>query len=557
MKLNYEDINQLSTEEILFILKEKIESIYNSIIFTGITKKTFNEIVLNEINSIKKIEQHNLDYEKILINYIENKISLYVIEIINDNNKAFDIINNYINYYFDDITYNKSINYFNKLDTYFGKLDYVFNPDIVIELINKNDKFKDMIKIIIENNKSIVDLLKKISEDSLQYLAIETYCMLNDIITEDFEDKSTFVGESYSEDSFKQYMNEISKVPLLTIEEEKELATKMKQGSEFARNKLIESNLRLVLKIAHIYSGRGIELSDLVQEGNLGLITAAKKFDIDKGCKFSTYATWWIRQRIQRAISEKGNTIRIPVYVHAKISLYNKAFNLLQDKLGRTPSLEEISKETNIPINQVSIIYKFLKGTISLNSLIGDDDDELESIISSNDKSTEDTVEEELMKEYILNIIENNFKSRDAEIIKYRFGFYDNKLYSLEEIGDIFGITRERVRQIEKKAKKNIKKNLKNGYYNQNNDKKLQNNKFKNQLEKIEDMERREMKKAKTIYEHFNDYTKEQVDNAIGKLNKSDIETFVARYGNDLSIAPTVQITQRQRNKLYGKIFLK
>jgi len=259
----------------------------------------------------------------------------------------------------------------------------------------------------------------------------------------------------------QSYLREIGKVSLLTIEEERELAKKVDAGDEQARQKMIEANLRLVVSIAKRYIGRSRNLSllDLIQEGNIGLSKAVDKFDYKKGFKFSTYATWWIRQGITRALADQGRTIRIPVHMVENISKYLKARRLLSQMLGRDPLPEEIASEMGIEIEEVLYLMQISQSTSSLNQPVGDEDggSELGDFISDTKTISPDNhAARELLKNELKKIM-SELAEREREIIKMRFGLEDEITHTLEETGKAFGVTRERIRQIEAKTLEKLK----------------------------------------------------------------------------------------------------
>ncbi len=269
------------------------------------------------------------------------------------------------------------------------------------------------------------------------------------------------LGDIY-DDSIQMYLREIGKVPLLKSEEEIDLAKKILKGDEAARKRLTEANLRLVVSIAKKYMGRNLGLLDLIQEGNLGLFRAVEKFDWTKGFKFSTYATWWIRQAITRALADQSRTIRIPVHMVETLNKYAQAERSLVQDLGREPLPEEIAAEMGIDVEKVYHLKKISQETVSIDAPVGDDgpDDEgsyLQDFIEDEDrpKPTEQAGRQ-LLKEYVTNILKD-LDPREQKILKMRFGLEDGVTHTLEEVGEEFGVTRERIRQIEAKALERIK----------------------------------------------------------------------------------------------------
>ncbi len=269
------------------------------------------------------------------------------------------------------------------------------------------------------------------------------------------------LGDIY-DDSIQMYLREIGKVPLLKSEEEIDLAKRITRGDEAARRRLTEANLRLVVSIAKKYMGRNLGLLDLIQEGNLGLFRAVEKFDWTKGYKFSTYATWWIRQAITRALADQSRTIRIPVHMVETLNKYAQAERQLVQDLGREPLPEEIAAEMGIEVEKVYHLKKISQETVSIDAPVGEDshDDEssyLQDFIEDEDKpKPTEMAGRQLLKEYVEEILKD-LDPREQKILKLRFGLEDGVTHTLEEVGEEFGVTRERIRQIEAKALERIK----------------------------------------------------------------------------------------------------
>lgn len=262
------------------------------------------------------------------------------------------------------------------------------------------------------------------------------------------------------DDSIQMYLREIGKVPLLTGAEEMDLAKRITQGDESARKRLTEANLRLVVSIAKKYMGRNLGLLDLIQEGNLGLFRAVEKFDWRKGFKFSTYATWWIRQAITRALADQSRTIRIPVHMVETLNKYAQAERSLVQDLGREPLPEEIAAEMGVEVEKVYHLKKISQETVSIDSPVGEDSDEdstlSEFIEDEQHAPPGDQAGRQLLKEYVQNILKD-LDPREQKILRMRFGLEDGVTHTLEEVGEEFGVTRERIRQIEAKALERIK----------------------------------------------------------------------------------------------------
>ena len=260
------------------------------------------------------------------------------------------------------------------------------------------------------------------------------------------------------DDPVRMYLREIGKIPLLTYEEELDLAKRVLEEDEEAKQKLAESNLRLVVSIAKKYVGRGMLFLDLIQEGNMGLIKAVEKFDYTKGFKFSTYATWWIRQAITRAIADQARTIRIPVHMVETINRLIRTSRHLLQQLGREPSPEEIAEEMDIPVEKVMEIQKIAQDPVSLETPIGEEDDShLGDFIQDEDSpAPHDAASYTLLREQLEEVM-NTLTPREAKVLKLRFGLEDGKARTLEEVGREFDVTRERIRQIEAKALRKLR----------------------------------------------------------------------------------------------------
>ncbi|MBQ3666340.1 MAG: RNA polymerase sigma factor RpoD [Lachnospiraceae bacterium] len=261
-----------------------------------------------------------------------------------------------------------------------------------------------------------------------------------------------------TDDPVRMYLKEIGKIPLLSLEEEIELAKRMEQGDDDAKKKLAEANLRLVVSIAKKYVGRGLQFLDLIQEGNLGLIKAVDKFDYKMGFKFSTYATWWIRQAITRAIADQARTIRIPVHMVETINRLTRTSRQLLQELGREPFADEIAQKMDVPVEKVREILKIAQEPVSLETPIGEEDDSHlgDFIQDENILLPADAATYTMLKEQIVDVL-TTLTERERKVLSLRFGLEDGKPRTLEEVGQIFDVTRERIRQIEAKALRKLK----------------------------------------------------------------------------------------------------
>ena len=271
-------------------------------------------------------------------------------------------------------------------------------------------------------------------------------------------DDSTLTKDLTINDPVRMYLKEIGQIKLLTLEEESILADRIVNGDEEAKNTLAEANLRLVVSIAKRYVGRGMLFLDLIQEGNIGLMKAVEKFDVTKGYKFSTYATWWIRQAITRAIADQARTIRVPVHMVETINKLARIQRQLTLELNREPSEEEIAKKMNTTVDKVREIYKISQDPVSLETPIGEEDDSHlgDFIKDERNLSPEEFATNEMLKDEISQVLET-LTEREEKVIRLRFGLEDGKPRTLEEVGQMFGVTRERIRQIEAKALRKLR----------------------------------------------------------------------------------------------------
>lgn len=349
-----------------------------------------------------------------------------------------------------------------------GLLELAKKKKNVLEYQEISDYFKDqpldaeqMDKIFDFLEASGVDVLR-ITENSADDLMLDDDMDIDGLDDEeevelDKIDLSVPEGVSI-EDPVRMYLKEIGKVPLLSAEEEIELAKKMEQGDENAKKRLAEANLRLVVSIAKRYVGRGMLFLDLIQEGNLGLIKAVEKFDYRKGYKFSTYATWWIRQAITRAIADQARTIRIPVHMVETINKLIRVSRQLLQELGREPTPEEIAEEMDMPVDRVREILKISQEPVSLETPIGEEEDSHlgDFIQDDNVPVPADAAAFTLLKEQLVEVL-GTLTEREKKVLRLRFGLDDGRARTLEEVGKEFNVTRERIRQIEAKALRKLR----------------------------------------------------------------------------------------------------
>ena len=340
-----------------------------------------------------------------------------------------------------------------------GRKDGLLTTDEIMSVLEKMDLSPDKIEEIYDSFEAMgiqimaadpaeaVFLPPLLDDDDLGILGMDGD------EEEPLVDPVELAAEYNLDDPVRMYLKEIGQIPLLTPDEEQLLAQKVSEGDQKAKNKLTEANLRLVVSIAKKYSGRGLHILDLIQEGNTGLIRAVDKFDHTKGNKFSTYATWWIRQAITRAIADQARTIRVPVHMVEVINKATRCNRKLVQELGREPTLEEIADALNLPIDKIIEANRTAADTLSLDTPVGDEEDTtIGSFVEDyNTPGPADATSNTLLAEALSQILDT-LTEREADVLRLRFGMYDGKTHTLEEVGQHFGVTRERIRQIENKA---------------------------------------------------------------------------------------------------------
>ncbi len=570
MDLRLEDIQRFKPQEIYHILDPILEKIYNEYKYIELSEESYQQIVLKEITASKKTFTEDLSYTTFIQKRIKKQMKQKVQEFLLDPQMTCKVINNYITQKFINIkSSKKALANFDKLSQFLGTYHYLPDSDVVVSLLTTNETFHKMIQLVFEQyqDQIVSGNAEKISHNTLLLLTIDIYCMLNNIEVEetvDFDLEDYRDEEVGSMDTVHQYLCDIGKRSLLTATQERELAKKIAEGDSEAKKVFIESNLKLVVSIAKKYRGLGLSFLDLIQEGNVGLLTAVDKYDVNKGYKFSTYATWWIRQAILRALSTKVRNVRIPVYMYEIIGLYKKTVTELEDRLGRSPTINEIANEIGLSISQVNELQRLQSDTMSLNMIVGEEkDSELENFIPSLDKTPEDTVIEETLQSQVRSLFDKcNLTPREIGIIMLRYGFNGQVPMTLEEIGKKYHLSRERIRQIETKVIRQMRKSkyIKDlAVYMDLPQKSVQNiDEFrkmyaehrnpnlvlKDELSKKE-RKQEKMKRSNNIYEYFSNYTKEQVDAMLAKLDEEDRLLVTLRYGEDS------KLTEEQYKRFY------
>lgn len=443
---NYENYN--------YFISDVLYKQYLAIVIADCQKKC-NENDINQFINLFSTE-------------LVKKLNMYLKKVLKGPNKFCSNLSDFIN---ENMilpnNYNDALKQLKILSDLIYEINSDISVDTYIELLESNTILSSIIKIVVDRN---IDNIQKndienVFKNEFFILIIQVYCMINDIELKDNEDDDNDNEDSINLSDYRQYdgtklyLNEISKLPLLSKTEEYELAIKIKNGDKKARNKLISRNLRLVASVAKRYQGRGLTFEDLIGYGNIGLITAIEKFDVKKNVKFSTYAVIWIKQSITREIYNKARNVRIPVHKMEEIRHYQKTKNSLAEQLNHEPSIEEIAIELNITSDQALELDSLQYDTISLNQCVGTEEDaELGYFIPDQTDTPDKVVIDSSLKELLQTAFKNaNLKEQEITVLTLRFGLDSNQPQTLEKVGQMLGVTRERIRQIEAKGLRKLK----------------------------------------------------------------------------------------------------
>ena len=431
----------------LMLLKEQLYSKYNYIF----TKKEYDEISLKVIDKIKEETIENLDL--IFLENLDLYVNTYLSKLYNNKKKFIEVVSKFINKNIKmKDSYDSCLKEINKLIIFFNKLNVAYNLNFFIELIKSNSILSSILNIIVQEKAKFIN-------DDLLLSLIEAYCILNDIKIKEVDYSSS--NNSQVNDPFRMYLNDIER-PILSEELEKILLVEIKKGNKDARQLFIESNLRLVVSVAKRYTFSNLELLDLIKEGNIGLITAVDRFDLNQNLRFSTYAVYWIKQAIVRALKNKSRSIRIPIYLQEIYPKFQKVYLNLYDQLGRRPTYQEIAENMQISLFQAESLVKLISGEhniISLDDHINNEEENFDykSLLIDPNTDIENDLETKEFKTDIINMLEQcGLSKKEIVVILLRYGFYDGEEKNLEEISNILKVSRERARQLEAIAIKKI-----------------------------------------------------------------------------------------------------
>lgn len=457
MQLENTTIRKMSIEELGEILAKDMRKISETYSFAFATKTD----AINLMNSFLKVEYENIinndkkecidfysTFESVMNNYIKT-----IFEV--DYELAYTkLFNKYMEQNVGEITNYKQTHYeVKKIINFFETIDYQPSEIVCSNILESNPKFATMIGKIVDRHKEKLGSMnaEEIFPDSTMLSFVTTYAFINEIeLKTKAEDPKNLNPETlpdldiYSDDNVRLYFNSLQKS--LLPNDQRKLFLQLKEGDKDARNKLIETNLRLVVPIASYHQNRGVEFLDLIQEGNIGLMKAVDKFDCEKGCTFSTYAYWWIKNYVLRGIMKYRKTIAIPPYIQEIVNKYNSNFNELTRKLKSYPTQKEVKKELNLTDKQLDQIMMVNSKMLSLDEPLGIDDLPLGELIATDDLSIEERYEKKSLEMEIRNLLNSDLlDERTIEILKLRNGFCNNRVYSCREVGEILGISRQRV----------------------------------------------------------------------------------------------------------------
>lgn len=571
MKIDMNNIAKLDINDIYNMFSSSFNKIYKKYSFINIDRNEFKSMVRETINETKNNYDGEIEYEKYLIKALNRKILGLIRLDMKDQTKLFDIINNYINQEFSkDIDYNSAINSFDKLENFLDLCECSLTLDIIERLVKENSLINKLLITIYEVDREDIfnDSYEGTYNDLVVYF-IQMFCKVHNIKIKENEIKYSDMGAFASRSSTDIYLREIQNYKLLTREEELDMIKRYKSGEIEVRDEFLSRNLKLVVSIAKKYLGRGVALTDLIQEGNMGLMKALDEFDLSRECRFSTYATNWIKSYITRYIAGKSRNISLPNHFFYELGIFRKVYTNLEKQLDRKPTISELADKTGKNKDVVLRYFDYLNDTKSLSDKVGDEDDtEFSYFISSSDESLETIAIKKDLSSGLTELLNKcHLKPRELEVLMLRYGLNGDDPLTLEEIGRKYNLTRERVRQMESSALMRIRRSpyvKLFAEYTSNPAKSMENIKkmreayidnprsFKKDI--ISEEERKPAPRAKNIYTIFSNsgYTKEELDIAINELSEEEIELLKSRYGEDLTEMPTI----RNKRNEYTKKFI-
>ena len=571
MKIDMNNIAKLDINDIYNMFSSSFNKIYKKYSFINIDRNEFKSMVRETINETKNNYDGEIEYEKYLIKALNRKILGLIRLDMKDQTKLFDIINNYINQEFSkDIDYNSAINSFDKLENFLELCECSLTLDIIERLVKENSLINKLLITIYEVDRE--DIFNDSYEGTYNDLVvsfIQMFCKVHNIKIKENEIKYSDMGAFASRSSTDIYLREIQNYKLLTREEELDMIKRYKSGEIEVRDEFLSRNLKLVVSIAKKYLARGVALTDLIQEGNMGLMKALDEFDLSRECRFSTYATNWIKSYITRYIAGKSRNISLPNHFFYELGIFRKVYTNLEKQLDRKPTISELADKTGKNKDVVLRYFDYLNDTKSLSDKVGDEDDtEFSYFIPSSDESLETIAIKKDLSSGLTELLNKcHLKPRELEVLMLRYGLNGDDPLTLEEIGRKYNLTRERVRQMESSALMRIRRSpyvKLFAEYTSNPAKSMENIKkmreayidnprsFKKDI--ISEEERKPAPRAKNIYTIFSNsgYTKEELDIAINELSEEEIELLKSRYGEDLTEMPTI----RNKRNEYTKKFM-
>lgn len=554
MELSLEQVikSNMAKEDIMVEYRALIDEIKTKFLYANIENDRYSCLVKEAIGKTltSNHTKNKKSYDAILKSSIRQKLFEEIRNREMNQEESRELLNRYINQHFMlSTTYEIILRDFDKLDKLCNACGMMVDMDLLMILQSQNEILSNMIEQVYQRRREVI--LKgdfaHITDNEFLMIAMNAYLDIHDIKVIEKDDFST---QDMIDDSVVFYLREIKNAPLLSREEEYYLALKAKKRDIHAKKLLTESNLRLVVSIAKRYCGRGLSFIDLIQEGNMGLIKAVDKFDVTKGYRFSTYASWWITQSITKALARQSRAICISTHAYERLNKLRKIRQNLEETLERKATPEELAKEMHLSVATIEEILKMERETetVSLNAQIGEDrnDAEYQEIISLDDDPMTGNLSTQLLQQDVRNFLDqSNLKEKERLVLTYRFGLCDGKKMTLEEIGKILGVTRERVRYIEGKAlyKLGREKGIESlSVYMDHPDQATSQVQGYRNMRNFDEwrLSRQKMpmiavtKSASSIYARFPGFTKEEIDTIFAFLSDEDQALWQKQYGKDL-----------------------